>query len=122
MAITLAITLADAALAVLLAPVPLPAQQRNILVIRIICPGLPPDYADPVELVDLHLQAGPWHWLRAELYHSGRSQTLTAVSAEACTNGRPNLTDVEHVAEWPELELGEQEEAVINPEVLAPVT
>ena len=54
------VSLTGTALAALLAPVPLPAQQRDVPVVANLSPGLPPDYADPMQLADLHLQADPW--------------------------------------------------------------
>lgn len=75
--------LSDEQLASLLAAVPLAAQQRGQPVRVNLRPGLPDDYAGPVELADLRLQLSPWHWLRAEVAHTPRSRQLADEVAAA---------------------------------------
>lgn len=60
----------------LLAPVPLAQQQRDALVRITLRPGLPADYAGPVELADLRLMLSPWQWLEHELATTPHTEAL----------------------------------------------
>lgn len=91
--------LTDEELSRLLAPVPLERQQRDALVRIALRPGLPADYAGPVELDDLRLALSPWHWLKNELAASQRTAALCQQAVEACAEGS-SLDTVAEQASW----------------------
>jgi len=75
--------LTDDELSRLLAPVPLEWQQRDAMVRIALRPGLPADYAGPVEFDDLRLVLSPWHWLKYELVVTPNTTALNQLLAEA---------------------------------------
>ncbi|AIZ65374.1 hypothetical protein PK28_17010 (plasmid) [Hymenobacter sp. DG25B] len=92
----------------LLAPVPLAQQQRDALVRITLRPGLPADYAGPVELADLRLMLSPWHWLAQELATTPQTEALNKQLKVMRAEGSI-LTTVAQVAEWVEAQLSAED-------------
>ena len=91
--------LTDDELIQLLAPVPLAQQQRDALVRVSLRPGLPVDYAGPVELADLRLSLSPWHWLKHELVVTSTTVALNQLLTEGRVTDN-SLDTVAEIATW----------------------